>query len=98
LELGTKRTDRAGLAMTVDWDRPQVAGGASNRRGWPCAPRARTISEGKSHPDKLSIGPEAGRRLGQVTGWVGALRRRRPWAAERSPHPRPYLARHSFWL
>src|SRR6266853_1020744 len=29
----------------------------------------------------MSIGPEAGRRHGRVTGWVGALRRRRPWAA-----------------
>jgi hypothetical protein len=25
----------------------------------------------------LSIGPEAGRRLGRVTGWVGALQQRR---------------------
>src|SRR5216684_5259783 len=32
----------------------------------------------------MSIGPEAGRRRGRVTGWVGALRQRRPWAAERS--------------
>ena len=31
----------------------------------------------------MSIGPEAGRRHGRVTGWVGALRRR-PWVAERS--------------
>ena len=29
---GTKRTRRAGLAMSVDWRRPEVAGGASNRR------------------------------------------------------------------
>jgi hypothetical protein len=27
-----KRTGRAGLAMSVDWGRPEVAGGASNRR------------------------------------------------------------------
>src|SRR5713226_1214139 len=32
----------------------------------------------------MSIGPEAGRLRGRVTGWVGALRQRRPWAAERS--------------
>ena len=29
---GTKPTRRAGLAMSVDWGRPEVAGGASNRR------------------------------------------------------------------
>jgi len=30
--IGTKRTSRAGLAMSVDWGRPEVADGASNRR------------------------------------------------------------------
>jgi len=44
------------------------------------APRGRELSV-------RSIGPEAGRRNGRVTGWVGALRRRRPWAAERSDGP-----------
>jgi hypothetical protein len=29
---GTKRTSRAGLPMSVDWGRPEVAGGASNQR------------------------------------------------------------------
>jgi hypothetical protein len=29
---GTKRTNWAGLIMSVDWGRPEVAGGPSNRR------------------------------------------------------------------
>src|ERR1019366_6324658 len=41
----------------------------------------------------MSIGPEAGRRHGRVTGWVGALRQRRPWAAERSDGPQQSEAR-----
>ena len=52
------------------------------------APRGRELSVREaSHPEAPSIGPEAGRWPGGVTGRVRALRRRRPWAAERSDGP-----------
>jgi len=53
--IGTKRTCRADLTMSVDGGRAEVGGTLSNRRDWPCAPRARTISEGGSHPDNCRL-------------------------------------------
>src|SRR5215467_10040044 len=47
-------------------------------RYWQCALAARIISGGGFHLDNYRLGPEAGERLGWVTGWAGASRQRSP--------------------
>src|SRR5262252_4642569 len=47
-------------------------------RTWQCALAARIISGGGFHLDNYRLGPEAGERLGWVTGWAGASRQRSP--------------------
>jgi hypothetical protein len=46
---------------------------------WQCALKARIISGGGFNLDNCRLSPEAGERLGWVTGWVGASRQRSPW-------------------
>src|SRR3990170_7794202 len=80
-----------GPAATRDYDAysQSVDVACCNARvsSWQCAPKARIISGGGFHPDNCRLNPEAGERLGWVTGRVGASRQRSPWAAERSGGP-----------
>jgi len=52
---GTFETCRSKLTMSVDRGRPEVGGGRSEWREWPCAPRARSTGEGGSHPDNCRL-------------------------------------------
>jgi hypothetical protein len=47
-----------------------------SRSNWQCALAVRIISAGRFHLDNYRLGPEAGERLGWVTGSVGASRQR----------------------
>src|SRR5438105_9968594 len=48
---GTNRTGRAGLAMSVDWGRREIAGGESNRRERPIE----TSALGRRRPDRSRL-------------------------------------------
>ena len=52
-----------------------------------CAQTARITSGGRFHPDSCRFDLVAGKQLGWVTGRAEALRRRPPWAVERSDGP-----------